>query len=137
MARRTEAELELARKIVRHVPSVEQVLICNSGSEATYHALRAARAVTGRQMTLRFASLYHGYHDAVLASAGGLAIAPAETLVSVQRSEVGARGRGSHSEQIAALIVEPVVPTHPAARSCPCPDFWRACVRYATARGSL
>ena len=45
----TEAEVALARKIAEHVPSVEQVVVCNSGSEATYHAIRLARGVTGRQ----------------------------------------------------------------------------------------
>ncbi|MFZ2052040.1 MAG: aspartate aminotransferase family protein [Solirubrobacteraceae bacterium] len=120
----TEAELELARKIVHHVPSVEQVLICNSGSEATYHALRAARAVTGRQMTLRFASLYHGYHDAVLASAGGLATAQAETLVCRYNDLESVREAvARHPEQIAALIVEPVVHNAPGGSILPVPGF--------------
>ncbi|HEV7941502.1 MAG TPA: aspartate aminotransferase family protein [Solirubrobacteraceae bacterium] len=120
----TEAELQLARKIVHHVPSVEQVLICNSGSEATYHALRAARAATGRQKTIRFASLYHGYHDAVLAGPGGLATAQVETVIcryndldSVQ--EAIAR----HPEQVAALIVEPVVHNAPGGSILPRPGF--------------
>jgi glutamate-1-semialdehyde 2,1-aminomutase len=120
----TEAELELARKIVHHVPSVEQVLICNSGSEATYHALRAARAATGRQKTLRFAALYHGYHDAVLASAGGLAAAQAETVVcrynDLDSVEEAIR---RYPEQIAALIVEPVVHNAPGGSILPQPGF--------------
>src|SRR5213076_2394536 len=62
----TEAEVELARRLVAHVPSLEQVLVCNSGSEATYHALRLARAVTGRQRILKFQGCYHGFHDYVL-----------------------------------------------------------------------
>ena len=45
----TEAEVALASKIVEHVPSVEQVLVCNSGSEATYHAIRLARAADRTQ----------------------------------------------------------------------------------------
>src|SRR5690242_10203180 len=44
----TEAEVALASKIVEHVPSIEQTVVCNSGSEATYHAIRLARGVTGR-----------------------------------------------------------------------------------------
>jgi glutamate-1-semialdehyde 2,1-aminomutase len=120
----TEAELELARKIVHHVPSVEQVLICNSGSEATYHAIRAARAATGRQKTLRFAALYHGYHDAVLASAGGLASAQAETVVcrynDLDSVEEAIR---RYPEQIAALIVEPVVHNAPGGSILPQPGF--------------
>ena len=50
----TEAEVELARKIVQHVPSAERVVVCNSGSEATYHAIRLARGVTGRQKIVKF-----------------------------------------------------------------------------------
>jgi glutamate-1-semialdehyde 2,1-aminomutase len=120
----TEAELLLARKIVHHVPSVEQVLICNSGSEATYHALRAARAATGRQKTLRFAALYHGYHDAVLASPGGLLSAQGETVVcrynDLASVEEAIR---CHPEQIAALIVEPVVHNAPGGSILPAPGF--------------
>jgi glutamate-1-semialdehyde 2,1-aminomutase len=120
----TEAELELARKIVHHVPSVEQVLICNSGSEATYHAIRAARAFTGRQKTLKFAALYHGYHDAVLATAGGLVSAQAETVTcrynDLDSVEDAVR---AHPEQIAALIVEPVVHNAPGASILPQPGF--------------
>jgi glutamate-1-semialdehyde 2,1-aminomutase len=120
----TEAELELARKIVHHVPSVEQVLTCNSGSEATYHAIRAARAWTGRQKTLKFAALYHGYHDAVLATAGGLRSAQAETVTcrynDLDSVEEAIR---AHPEQIAALIVEPVVHNAPGATILPRPGF--------------
>jgi glutamate-1-semialdehyde 2,1-aminomutase len=120
----TEAELELARKIVHHVPSVEQVLICNSGSEATYHAIRAARAATARQKTLMFASLYHGYHDAVLATAGGLACAQSETIVC-RYNDLGSVQYAveRHPEQIAALIVEPVVHNAPGASILPRPGF--------------
>ena len=62
----TEAEHELARLIVQHVPSVEQVVVCNSGSEATYHAIRLARGVTGRQRIVKFQGCYNGFHDYVL-----------------------------------------------------------------------
>jgi glutamate-1-semialdehyde 2,1-aminomutase len=62
----TEMEVALARKIVHHVPSVDEVLLCNSGSEATYHAVRVARAATGRSKLIKFQGCYHGWHDAVL-----------------------------------------------------------------------
>ena len=45
----TELEVRLARKIIEHVPSAEKVLFCNSGSEATYAAVRLARVVSGRR----------------------------------------------------------------------------------------
>src|ERR1044071_3211899 len=50
----TAAEVALARKIVEHVPSAEQVVVCNSGSEATYHAIRLARGITGRERIIKF-----------------------------------------------------------------------------------
>jgi len=62
----TEQEIELAEAICRHVPSAERVLLTNSGSEATYAALRLARGVTGRNKIVKFQGTYHGWHDAVL-----------------------------------------------------------------------
>ena len=62
----TELEAQLAEKIVHHVPSAEKVMFCNSGTEATYAALRLARAVTGRRHVVKFQGCYHGWHDAVL-----------------------------------------------------------------------
>src|SRR3954451_24147541 len=62
----TEAEVELARAIVRHVPSAEQAVVCNSGSEATYHAIRLARGATGRELIVKFQGCYNGFHDYVL-----------------------------------------------------------------------
>jgi len=61
----TLLEIELAKKLVQHVPSVEKVLFCNSGSEATYHALRLARAATGRKKIIKFQGCYHGFHDSI------------------------------------------------------------------------
>jgi glutamate-1-semialdehyde 2,1-aminomutase len=59
-------EVQLAKKIVEHVPSVEQVLLCCTGSEATFHALRLSRAVTGRRKIIKFQGCYHGWFDYVL-----------------------------------------------------------------------
>lgn len=59
-------EIQLAQKIVEHVPSAEKVMFCNSGSEATFAAIRLARAVTGRRKLVKFQGCYHGHHDAVL-----------------------------------------------------------------------
>ena len=62
----TEQEARLADKICRHVPSAEKALFCNSGAEATYSAIRLARAVTGRTELIKFQGCYHGWHDSVL-----------------------------------------------------------------------
>ena len=61
----TEEEITLAEKLVEIVPSFEQVLLTTSGSEATFHAVRLARAVTGRRHLIKFQGCFHGWHDAV------------------------------------------------------------------------
>ena len=64
----TEREVRVAEKIVEMVPGVDQVRFANSGSEATMHALRVARAYTGRDVILKFEGQYHGMYDYVLFS---------------------------------------------------------------------
>ena len=64
----SELEIQLAEKIREHVPSAERVLFSNSGSEATYHAIRVARAATGRQLVVKFQGCYHGWHDYIAAN---------------------------------------------------------------------
>src|SRR5262249_44072621 len=74
VAASTEREVELAEEIVAAVPSVEQVRLVSSGTEAAMSALRLARAATNRDRILVFAGGYHGHADPFLASAGsGLA----------------------------------------------------------------
>ncbi|MDH3582456.1 MAG: aspartate aminotransferase family protein, partial [Hyphomicrobiales bacterium] len=120
----TEAELSLSKKIVEHVPSVEQVLLCCTGSEATFHAVRLSRAVTGRQKLIKFQGCYHGWHDYVLrnvisgsnlvggrdpGSAGMLEEAIDSTIVCTFNSldEVEAAVR-NNPDEIAAIILEPI-----------------------------
>jgi glutamate-1-semialdehyde 2,1-aminomutase len=125
----TEAELALARKIVAHVPSVEQVLVCNSGSEATYHAIRLARGVTGRQKLVKFQGCYNGFHDYVLRnvlsaadrlgrrdphSAGMLESAVDATLVCRFNDLDDVRATLERDgDDVAAIIVEPFAHNSP------------------------
>jgi glutamate-1-semialdehyde 2,1-aminomutase len=70
----TEREIELAEAIIALVPSVEQVRLVSSGTEAGMSALRLARGVTGRSKIVKFEGCYHGHADALLVKAGsGLA----------------------------------------------------------------
>ena len=70
----TEREIELAEAIIRHVPSVEQIRLVSSGTEAGMSALRLARGATGRSKFIKFEGCYHGHADALLVKAGsGLA----------------------------------------------------------------
>jgi glutamate-1-semialdehyde 2,1-aminomutase len=59
-------EIELAEKIVRMCPGVETVRFANSGTEATMHALRIARAHTHREKIVKFEGTYHGFYDYAL-----------------------------------------------------------------------
>ena len=61
-------EIEVAERIVRMCPGVEKVRYANSGTEATMHALRIARAYTNREVVVKFEGQYHGFHDYVLFS---------------------------------------------------------------------
>lgn len=120
----TYLEFELSKKIVTHLPSVEQVLLCCTGSEATFHAIRLARAVTGRRKIIKFQGCYHGWHDYVLrnvisepqfankwdpGSAGMLHEAIENTLVcrfnSLEEVEWVVK---NNPDQIAGIILEPI-----------------------------
>jgi glutamate-1-semialdehyde 2,1-aminomutase len=61
----TPVEIELAERICELVPCAERVLLTETGSEATFHALRVARAATGRRHIVKFQGCYHGWHDSV------------------------------------------------------------------------
>ncbi len=70
----TEREIELAEEILSLVPSMEQVRLVSSGTEAAMSALRLARGATGRNRIVKFEGCYHGHADALLVKAGsGLA----------------------------------------------------------------
>lgn len=66
----TWREVALAQKIVELVPSIEQVRLVNSGTEATMSAIRLARGYTGRKKILKFDGCYHGHADPFLVKAG-------------------------------------------------------------------
>jgi glutamate-1-semialdehyde 2,1-aminomutase len=120
----TELEIRLCDKIVEHVPSAERVLLCSSGSEATYHAIRVARAFTRRKLIIKFQGCYHGWHGYVLrnmlsmpekigkrdpGSAGMLDEEIDSTLVCTfnDLSEVE-HTVATRPGQIAAIILEPI-----------------------------
>jgi glutamate-1-semialdehyde 2,1-aminomutase len=125
----TEAEVALARAIVRHVPSAEQVVVCNSGSEATYHAIRLARGITGREKIVKFQGCYNGFHDYVLRnvlsapegvgardphSKGMLDAAIDATVVCRFNDLADVRAAFErHDGEIAAIVVEPIAHNSP------------------------
>ena len=118
----TEREIELAEEILKLVPSMEQVRLVSSGTEAAMSAIRLARGATGRSKFIKFEGCYHGHADALLVKAGsGLATfghatsagVPAEvvqhTLVLefnnvVQLEEAFAL----HGRELACVMIEPI-----------------------------
>jgi glutamate-1-semialdehyde 2,1-aminomutase len=119
----TELESELARLITQALPAVELVRFVSSGTEATMSAVRLARAYTKRAKIVKFAGCYHGHADEFLVQAGsGVAtlglpdspgVTPATTAdtLTAPFNDLDALGAllDGHSEQVAAIIVEPVV----------------------------
>ena len=118
----TEQEVELAELLCRLVPSLEQVRLTSSGTEATMSAIRLARGHTGRHRIVKFEGCYHGHADALLVKAGSGALTfgqpssagvppatAADTLVLEYNNE-GALEQAFDREgaAIAAAIVEPV-----------------------------
>ncbi|HEX2009829.1 MAG TPA: glutamate-1-semialdehyde 2,1-aminomutase [Roseateles sp.] len=118
----TERELELAEEILKLVPSMEQVRLVSSGTEATMSAIRLARGATSRAKFIKFEGCYHGHTDALLVKAGsGLATfghptsagvtpgAAQDTLVleynNVAQLE---EAFALHGPELACVIVEPI-----------------------------
>lgn len=66
----TEGEVEMAEEICKLVPSIEQVRLVSSGTEATMSALRLARGATKRDKIIKFEGCYHGHADSLLVKAG-------------------------------------------------------------------
>jgi len=118
----TEREVLLAEAIRRALPSVEQVRLVSSGTEACMSALRVARAFTGRSKILKFDGCYHGHADSLLVQAGSGAITfgvpdsagvsagvAAETISVPYNSLEAVRAAfAAHGSEIAAVIVEPI-----------------------------
>jgi glutamate-1-semialdehyde 2,1-aminomutase len=118
----TTLETELAELVIDMVPTIEQVRLVNSGTEATMSALRLARAHTGRSKIVKFSGCYHGHADMLLVQAGsgvatlGLPDSPgvpatttANTLVADYNDLDGVRALfEEHGSDIAGVIVEPI-----------------------------
>ncbi len=118
----TEAEVEMADVLRKLVPSMDQVRLVSSGTEATMSAIRLARGFTGRSKIIKFEGCYHGHADALLVKAGSGALTfgqpssagvPAETaahtLVLDYNDPAGLEAAfAREGGEIAAVIVEPV-----------------------------
>ena len=117
----TEQELELAKLLSDLVPNAERVRMMNTGTEATLHAIRLARAMTQNRRIVKFDGCYHGSYDDVLTSAGsGVAELPSvdgqgetrkssnETLLLQFNDVESVEKMVKNYNDIACVIVEPV-----------------------------
>ncbi|QNF24005.1 glutamate-1-semialdehyde-2,1-aminomutase [Aeromonas hydrophila] len=118
----TEIEVLMAEKVRQIVPSMEQVRMVNSGTEATMSAIRLARGYTGRDKIVKFEGCYHGHADSLLVKAGSGALTlgqpnspgvPADfakhTLTCVFNDlDSVHEAFTQYGSEIACIIVEPV-----------------------------
>jgi glutamate-1-semialdehyde 2,1-aminomutase len=118
----TALELEMAQLLTSSLPSLEQVRLVSSGTEAVMSALRLARGFTGRSVIVKFEGCYHGHSDFLLVKAGSGALTfgnptsagvPAEltahTLVlDYNDPQQVADAFDRYGDTIAAVVLEPV-----------------------------
>jgi len=123
----TEGEIELAERICELMPSVEQVRMVSSGTEATMSALRLARGYTGRDLIIKFEGCYHGHADSLLVKAGSGLLTFADSTQNAPSSAGVPQDVVKHTlvlpyndvtaieevfqnqgDQIAAVIIEPI-----------------------------
>lgn len=118
----TALELEMAELLTQLVPSIEQVRLVSSGTEATMSAIRLARGFTGRSKILKFEGCYHGHADALLVKAGSGALTfgqpssagvppevAAHTLTLAYNDSAAVKTLFKEiGKEIACVIVEPV-----------------------------
>jgi glutamate-1-semialdehyde 2,1-aminomutase len=136
-------EIEVAERIVRMCPGVDKVRFANSGTEATMHALRIARAHANREKFIKFEGCYHGFHDAVLFStsmtpgeslgsrrspltapnSSGIPTAMRELMISLVYNDIDLLDRTVRARwhEIAAILVEPIAGN--MAAIMPAPGF--------------
>jgi glutamate-1-semialdehyde 2,1-aminomutase len=123
-----ELEIEVAEMIVEMCPAIDMIRLACSGTEATMHAIRVARAFTGREIILKFEGNYHGFHDHTLWStyapveaygnrrnpipvpaSSGIPQSMGENVITLAFNDFEGfeRVMRSYGDQIAAVITEP------------------------------
>jgi glutamate-1-semialdehyde-2,1-aminomutase len=147
----TLPEVEFAELACEVIPSAEQLVACTSGSEATFHAVRLARAITGRRLIVKVQGGYHGWHDAVARNV----ISPPELAYGMDPMSAGILPENleatliaefndlasleelysRHPEQIAAVIVEPI--PHNVGALVPDPGYLEGLRKVTETEGSL
>ena len=148
----TPHHIELAEKICRLVPCAERVRFTNSGSEATLHALRLCRAVTGRDKIIRFLGHFHGYHEFTYIGghpprealdrpsgyreSAGIPEAMSQFVISIPFNDLDAveQAINQHRDEAGTVILEPV--NYNSGCILPRPGFLKA-LRRLTAENDM
>ena len=118
----TRAEVEMAEALCAMLPSLEQVRLVSSGTEATMSAIRLARGFTGRDLLIKFEGCYHGHSDSLLVKAGsglltlgnpssaGVPVAVSNDTLVLPYNDVTALRTlfAEKGDAIAAVILEPI-----------------------------
>ena len=145
----TPVEIELAERLVELVPSIERVLLTATGSEATFHALRLARTVTGRRHVIKFQGCYHGWHDSVAMNvispaervggkdplSGGILPEVLDATIVLPFNDADAVERALAAHDVAAIILEPIA--HNIGAVLPRPGFLERLRELATRHGTV
>src|SRR5262245_37896400 len=145
----TRIEVELAEKICELVPSCERVLLTETGSEATFHALRVARAATGRRHIVKFQGCYHGWHDSVAMNvislpenvgkkdplSKGILPEVVDATIVCRFNDADEVERALTDHDVAAIILEPI--PHNIGAVLPQPGFLERLRELATKHGTV
>ena len=147
----TELEIELAERLVDLIPSFDRVLLTVTGTEATFHAIRVARAATGRRLLVKFQGCYHGWHDSVAMNvlstkervgdkdpiSAGILPEVLDATIVVDFNDLAATKAlfAEHGRDIAAVVVEPI--PHNLGTLLPEPGFLEGLRSLCSASGSI
>ncbi|OGK83854.1 MAG: glutamate-1-semialdehyde-2,1-aminomutase [Candidatus Rokubacteria bacterium GWC2_70_16] len=145
----TGAEVEMAERISRAVPSMEMVRLVSSGTEAAMSAIRLARGATGREVIIKFDGCYHGHADSLLVKAGsggatfgvpdslGVPQALAALTLALPFNDLPAveRAMAERGREVAAVVVEPVAGNMGVVP--PAPGYLQGLRRLCTQHGAL
>ncbi len=145
----TELELQMATRLCQLVPSMDQVRMVSSGTEATMSAIRLARGFTGRDRMIKFEGCYHGHADGLLVQAGsgaltlgvpsspGVPAAYAALTHNASYNDLNSVAElfAQYGEEVACVIVEPVA----GNMNCvpPAPGFLDGLRKLCTQHGAL
>ncbi|MBE8215756.1 MAG: glutamate-1-semialdehyde 2,1-aminomutase [Endozoicomonadaceae bacterium] len=145
----TALETKMAKKITQMIPSIQQVRMVNSGTEAVMSAIRLARAYTKRHKIIKFSGCYHGHVDTLLVQAGsgaltcgipdsaGIPEAVTQDTLVLPYNDISALKSifTQYATEIAAVIIEPIA----GNMNCVIPDiqFLQALRDYCTQYDAL